>query len=188
MIADLVDKLLCRLLPHRDIWKDVGGERKLYLRRWFLKKSDRDRAGEEGDSGGVFIHRICMSDEDPDPHDHPWDFTTLILAGGYSDEQWDVERVPRGECGNRVHDGCGGFCAGDGTTEPYDTRLPAGLEHMKPGKIARRPAEHLHRVRLFHDGAREREAWTLVFTGPKRRTWGFMTQTGWVNWRKYLGL
>lgn len=27
---------------------------------------------------------------------------------------------------------------------------------------------------------------TLVFTGPKVREWGFITESGWVHWRKYV--
>lgn len=30
--------------------------------------------------------------------------------------------------------------------------------------------------------------WTLVITGPRYRSWGFVTAKGWVHWRKYLGL
>lgn len=33
---------------------------------------------------GVFLHVILRPDE-PDPHDHPWTFTSLILDGGYSE-------------------------------------------------------------------------------------------------------
>lgn len=41
-------------------------------------------------------------------------------------------------------------------------------------------AEDLHRLEL------DRPAWTLVFTGPRRRHWGFQTRHGWVSWRTYL--
>lgn len=32
------------------------------------------------------IHRILRSDHDRDLHDHPWDYATVILRGGY----WEV--------------------------------------------------------------------------------------------------
>ena len=47
--------------------------------------------------------------------------------------------------------------------------------------INKKSAEALHRLEL------QAPVWTLVFTGPKRRTWGFQTPTGWVHWRDYDG-
>lgn len=31
----------------------------------------------------VFLHHILRSDEDPDLHDHPWAFVSLVLWSGY---------------------------------------------------------------------------------------------------------
>ena len=53
----------------------------------------------------------------------------------------------------------------------------------RPGKAILRTAEHLHRVSYLPNGT----AWTLVFTGPKRRKWGFQVGALWVdhvNYRK----
>ena len=36
--------------------------------------------------GSVYLHHITNSDLDIDPHDHPWDFRSLILKGSYSEE------------------------------------------------------------------------------------------------------
>lgn len=38
----------------------------------------------------IYIHSILRSDDDQCLHDHPWNFTSLILAGGY------FEHLPRG--------------------------------------------------------------------------------------------
>jgi hypothetical protein len=35
---------------------------------------------------GVFLHKILLPDADRDLHDHPWDFATLILRGGYEEQ------------------------------------------------------------------------------------------------------
>lgn len=35
----------------------------------------------------LYIHHILKSDEDRDPHDHPWNFQSLILKGSYF-ESW----------------------------------------------------------------------------------------------------
>ena len=31
----------------------------------------------------IFLHKLCLSDEDRDVHDHPWNYVTVILKGGY---------------------------------------------------------------------------------------------------------
>lgn len=35
---------------------------------------------------GVYVHFIYREDLDPVPHDHPWQFWSLILRGGYTEE------------------------------------------------------------------------------------------------------
>lgn len=47
--------------------------------------------------------------------------------------------------------------------------------------IVRRKAEDLHRLELVNG-----PTWTLVFRGPLRREWGFMTERGWRNWRDFV--
>lgn len=43
-----------------------------------------------------------------------------------------------------------------------------------------RPAEAMHRITIVAPNT-----WTLVFTGPIRRQWGFMTSDGWIRWDRY---
>ena len=33
--------------------------------------------------GSLYIHKISKSDEDKDPHDHPWNFWSFVISGGY---------------------------------------------------------------------------------------------------------
>jgi hypothetical protein len=57
----------------------------------FLRKVIRSKTGEihfrrwgiTTPLFGVYVHNITQSDKDRDPHDHPWWFMSLILAGGY---------------------------------------------------------------------------------------------------------
>mgnify|MGYP001594992039 CR=1 FL=1 len=35
--------------------------------------------------GTLRLHRIMRSDADRHLHDHPWDFTSLLLSGGYNE-------------------------------------------------------------------------------------------------------
>lgn len=46
-----------------------------YMKRWILSTP----------WGTLRLHKIMRSDLDRDMHDHPWDFTSLILSGGYFD-------------------------------------------------------------------------------------------------------
>lgn len=49
-----------------------------------------------------------------------------------------------------------------------------GRRWRAPLTIAFRPATFRHRVELA-----EQKAWTLVFTWPQEREWGFHTHSGW---------
>ena len=41
---------------------------------------------------GVYLHHIHRADLDRDPHDHPWAFASLVLAGGYRERVWPDKR------------------------------------------------------------------------------------------------
>jgi len=45
-----------------------------------------------------------------------------------------------------------------------------------------RRAEHRHRIHLV----RGRPAWSLVFTGRKRRSWGFWRDGAFIPWRLFI--
>lgn len=34
---------------------------------------------------GIYVHWINLPDDDRDPHDHPWNFTSIVLRGGYTE-------------------------------------------------------------------------------------------------------
>lgn len=38
---------------------------------------------------GVYVHWIHEPDSDRDPHDHPWNFLSFILRGGYTEYIWN---------------------------------------------------------------------------------------------------
>lgn len=103
----------------------------------------------------IYLHNIHRDDRD-DMHDHPWNFTTFILRGGY----WEYL-----------------------TDHPP---LTDRRRWCKPGSVLRHQAEDVHRVALRRNDIGEPiPAWTLVVIGRKRRSWGFHTLGGWVHWRTY---
>ena len=34
---------------------------------------------------GIYLHHIHRPDREPDPHDHPWNFASLVLCGSYEE-------------------------------------------------------------------------------------------------------
>lgn len=119
-----------------------------YLWRWHVAGN---RSGR-----GIYLHHFIKGDNDPDPHSHPWGFTTLVLAGGYVDECWKKDAD-----GRVVHD-------------RYQT--------CKPGRLYCRRASHIHRV-LLPEG---KTGWTLVFRGKRFCDWGFYVGDRFVHWKEYL--
>lgn len=62
----------------------------------------------------------------------------------------------------------------------YREILQDGVVIRRAGSICLRRAEHRHRVELLRV-----PTWTLVFTGPKIRTWGFWCPRGFVPWNVF---
>jgi hypothetical protein len=67
----------------------IGAERRSpLLIRYFLLRSS---------VLGIYLHKLCRSDEDRALHDHPWTFISVILTEGY------IEHTPSG--GRKVRPG-----------------------------------------------------------------------------------
>lgn len=163
----MLQAILTKLFRHVDITKAVDGEEVLYLRRWYIL---RTRFGQ------ILLHNILRSDDDPDPHDHPWSFLTIVLKGEYLDEAYEfVPYEPFGEINNAKDMGFYPDCS-----IWLGRREFIGNEPVRAFRPKHRIAEHIHRVILT------KPVWSLVFTGKTRRPWGFVKPGEWVFWRKYL--
>jgi hypothetical protein len=161
---NLIERLLTKLLPYVDIIKEVEGRKVVYLRRFFIWRGKRN----------IYLHHILRSDDDPDPHTHPWDFTSVILSNGYVDETWEFIPSPS-EYYTEVLDENQQEVPGVRSTDPIYESC------WRFGTIKHRKAEHIHRVLLL-----EGPCWTLVFTGPRIQSWGFVKPHQYVYWRRYL--
>ena len=78
---------------YRSDIRDVAGD--LYMQRWILATP----------WGMLRLHHILQADGGRNTHDHPFDFVTMILRGGYTEEIVDGNRtawVTR-TAGSRVH-------------------------------------------------------------------------------------
>ncbi len=63
----------------------------------------------------------------------------------------------------------------------YRERTPHSTRILSVGGIVLRDAEHTHRLELIDDNP----CWTLFFTGPRIREWGFHCPKGWVHWKDF---
>lgn len=71
----------------------------------------------------LYVHNIRKSDEDKYPHDHPWDFKSLILSGSY---QETMTLSPHNNYGDDTY------------TVKYH-----------PGELAEHKAEDTHKITLL---------------------------------------
>lgn len=116
----------------------------------------------------LYLHYFLRSDLD-DPHDHPWDFWTLMLRGAYREELYD-----------------------------WRTRSFKNVyRHVRCNSLVRRRAEDIHRIVVSQsydmdvaDNWRTDAPMTLFFALRKRKTWGFVedpeTAPKWKLWDRYL--
>lgn len=117
----------------------------VYMRRWYLFRCKWF---------SIRLHHIMREDWDVWPHDHPWNFLSIILRGGYW-EEW---------C--KRHE----FM----TTAAGDQWVPSRYSHRR--RFNYKFWEDLHKIVLFDREGKG--SWTLVITGREQHTWGFMTREG----------
>lgn len=109
---------------------------------------------------GLYVHHITAPDPQEDPHDHPWNFTSVVLKG------WYVEAIHRivpdfNARGSRAH-----FSGVN--------RWRLGSVHrMQSGGVAHRIVQHAP------------STWTLILRGKRTREWGFWTPAGFCHWKEY---
>ena len=147
----------------------------VYLVRCWLTEPALSDEGRWDSQNSTLLHWFPRADDDGALHDHPWDFRTEILAGGY------VEYLPPDD-----------WQHGDVSVGPaYATNVAWRM----PGDQVLRRAEDLHCV-----GALLRPSvmpgsgdlagggcWTRVSTGPRRRDWGFHPPgKAWVPYAEFL--
>lgn len=109
------------------------------------------------------LHHICTPDLDRHMHDHPWDFTSVVLRGSY------VEARPLAR--NPVFNA--------------DETEPAQLLERTVGSVAMRRATDRHRIVTVSEGG----CWTLVHLGERLdHPWGFYTPAGKVYHYNYASV
>lgn len=106
----------------------------------------------------IYLHHIVRSDYERACHDHPWDFVSLLLTGKYREHLAQVTFFENGE-------------------ELAVGKILPTSRVRRAGAIVIHSCYDLHRLEL------EKPMWTLVFTGHRKRDWGFQTpDKGWIKW------
>jgi hypothetical protein len=166
-----------RVLPKTTI--TVNG--KPYLTRCYL--FGKDRAW-----GNVYLHHFHSSDQGDELHNHPWVWgLSLVLAGGYSEERvsnpFYIDIKARDERAKRhvtslnlkydplaIDDG---YCCSGHIERTAADLPPLVIERrdIRPGRLNLITTRDFHRVDLKDE---KRGAWTIFFTGPRSKDWGFL--------------
>lgn len=150
----LVDSIIerARRTPY---WHLYHGDGSLYMGRYWLRPYNERR-----DRVAARVHHIATADVDRALHDHPWDFLSIVLRGGYT----ELRPISTEPC----------F---DGQEEETYTSVRLA------GSIAVRRATDRHRIAAVLP-----DTWTLFITGPKRHWWGFYTPSGKVHWKDFTSV
>ena len=147
---------------------------------WLLRKTALDGCGA-GVSDGymhrwmllpplpngrrLYLHHFLGDDWSLDMHDHPKEFYSIGLWGSYVEERPAIllSTFPVQPGGVDVSPGFG--IIRDTYRAPW---------------LRRFPAHHIHRL------VEAKGAWTLVYTGPTTRPWGFWRRKVWIPHRRYV--
>jgi hypothetical protein len=93
------------------------------------------------------VHHIATADWDRDMHDHPWNFVSVVLAGGYTEDRPPCRHKPQ-------------WIDGD--------ELRTASRRSAPS-VAFRRATDRHVISSV-----DPETWTLFIYGPILQWWGFL--------------
>lgn len=115
----------------------------------------------------IYLHHFVGDDWSRDFHDHPKRFISIGLKGRY------VEQTPI-------------FDPGMGPIDMVTFDRAANEELFVAPWIRTFPAEHRHRIVLDEPVNDPPDCWTLVFTFPATREWGFWPGNRWVQWEQYV--
>jgi hypothetical protein len=150
----------------------IGGQDNPYLRRHWLLPRNR--------FFNVYVHEFLRSDDDRALHDHPWLFNaSWLIDGSYT--EW----MP----------------ADDEHLQPDITERCAYPESrvLRRGDWKFRWGGAPHRIELFDEVVPDADSpetlwlslqpmpvWTVFFTGPVVRMWGFHCPgRGWIDWKRF---
>lgn len=155
------------------LWKEGFRPKSSALYRWLCRNV------------AIRAHTILRSDSDRHLHDHPSWSLSVVLEGGY----WEIFEPTMFALRRRsAYDFLLHLCAERGPQDwdasEIETAREFGMYWRGPGAIVLRRATDFHRLIL----PRGTIARSIFVMGKKSNHWGFLTPSGKVYWRTYLGL
>lgn len=130
----------------------------------------------------IYIHRFLRSDSS-DPHDHPWNFITYIVSGGYYEHFYDISKPQTNK--NDVFVGY--------KDVKYTAFWTKTIRYREPGSFAFRRATDIHRVVIpvkYEVGEVGQAPLSACIMFSRQRNWGFwpLKDRGsrFIDWRRYL--
>jgi hypothetical protein len=140
-----LNKFIRRFFLIREI---ISGEGKVHFRRYRILETPWF---------SLYIHNILESDLDLHMHDHPWDFVSVMLSGGYLEY---TEKNPEGN---------------------YFLPIDFNTWDIPSLYINAHVAEDLHKIKLI-DG---KPVWSIFLCGPRRREFGYGVNGKWIHNKEY---
>lgn len=152
---DIAASIIGSLYRPPDLVIAPAGHGEYLFRWWVLPHNLR---------ANVYFHIQTASDPERPLHDHPWDSTSVILAGGYEEI---VDMEPDSEW----------------AAHPVEQRRNgvSFTTMRKPGDVVHRPATWAHRLILPPSIP---YSMSLFSTGPKVKQWGFYLDHGFVPYNE----
>lgn len=166
--------------------------------------------------GRLRLHIFHRGDQDPDCHDHPWDFWTFPLTSyveevaAYSSAaaMSQMQRDTMERLRSMVRTGAIAALAGEEmsqpTPEPVNENRRYGYyltrQVVPTFRLSFRPAHHTHRVlgrykpdhseEIYGPSVAPGKIITIVWCSRRKRDWGFLKKRDgkwcWVAWREYV--
>ena len=112
----------------------------------------------------IYIHGIYKEDEDLHLHDHPWNYTSLILRGYFTERSMSYDVIKSDD------------------SEWRNKRVSERV--IGPFRLINRKAEQFHKILKLHSKA----VYTLFFVGKRKREWGYDVNGKWIDHETYRKL
>lgn len=129
-----------------------------YIKRWHLIPRNRWR--------NIYLHHIVGPDGEENPHDHPWDFKSIILKGYYRERRYAFLYCPKFSKDHAT-------CAPDWMNHTLYDVWSCEEETHHEGTTHDYKACDAHNIIDVHWNG----AWTLVITKETTNEWGFFVPT-----------
>ena len=155
-------------------WHLTNRDGSPYMNRYWVARFGDGGLNDEGERVpwiALRVHWIRSGDDGRDYHDHPWNFVSWILRGGYHEE--------------RPVTAAGGVMGTGAEEYRADPAGPYARHTYLAGDVLFRKATNWHRLRLPGE-YRDTGTWTLVLTFPVAQKWGFLVDGRKVLSREYF--